>query len=103
MAAEFDAHAEDYVEKIEKSVRFSGAEHSFFIEEKARILRRIIRSRFGSDKVDALDVGCGLTIIRPLKLAVCEVAENPRVDELTEFLPPACAQFEHELAPGRAK
>ncbi|TDJ64967.1 MAG: class I SAM-dependent methyltransferase [Proteobacteria bacterium] len=83
MAAEFDAHAEEYAEKIEKSVRFSGAEHSFFIEEKARILRRIIRSRFGSDKVDALDVGCGHGLIVPhlasdcVHVSGCDVAEQP--------------------------
>ena len=83
MAAEFDAHAQNYVEKIEESVRFSGAEHSFFIEEKARILRQIIRSRFGSDKVDALDVGCGHGLIVPhlasdrIHVSGCDVAKQP--------------------------
>ena len=83
MAPEFDAYAKDYVDKIEESVRFSGAEHSFFLAEKARILRRIIRFRFGSDKVDALDVGCGHGLIVPhlasdcIRVSGCDVAEKP--------------------------
>ncbi len=83
MATEFDTYAEHYVKKIEESVRFSGAEHSFFVEEKARILRRIIRSQFGSDKVDALDVGCGHGLIVPhlasdsVHVSGCDVAERP--------------------------
>src|SRR5438093_8342383 len=64
MEAGFDRYERDYEQLVEHSIGWSGAEHAFFVEEKARHLLRLVRRRLGDPgAVAALDVGCGIGLL----------------------------------------
>jgi SAM-dependent methyltransferase len=63
VAAEFDRYADRYEELIERSIGFSGQNHAFFLEARARSLLALVRRRLGEpERVKALDVGCGTAL-----------------------------------------
>lgn len=58
--AYFDAYADDYVESVERSIAFSGADHDLFVRRKARHLLELTDRLIGDRAtVRALDLGCG--------------------------------------------
>jgi SAM-dependent methyltransferase len=58
--AEFDRVGDRYEELVERSIAFSGRDHDFFLEAKARSLVDLVTRRVGLPRdVRALDVGCG--------------------------------------------
>jgi SAM-dependent methyltransferase len=61
MEAEFDRYGGEYEHLVEESIRWSGADHAFFVETKARHLLRLVRRHVGDPtRTRALDVGCGV-------------------------------------------
>ncbi|MER8974202.1 MULTISPECIES: class I SAM-dependent methyltransferase [unclassified Mesorhizobium] len=68
MSELFDRYRSSYGEVIERSIRFSGFQHNFFLVAKADLLRRLVierRLRQGKARVRALDVGCGVGSLHP--------------------------------------
>ncbi len=64
--SEFDDYRDTYVETVEKSVGFSGLEHSFFQTSKALKIEHLVQRHFGAiNKVSVLDVGCGVGAAHP--------------------------------------
>ncbi len=60
MTADFDRYDERYEELVRESIAFSGQDHAFFLEAKARVLLALVRRRLGDPgALHALDVGCG--------------------------------------------
>ena len=66
MSAEFDRVGDRYEELVQQSIGFSGREHGFFLEAKARRLVELVERRVGEPKdVSVLDVGCGAGAMHP--------------------------------------
>ena len=65
MADEFDQHASEYADKINKSVNFSGRDHSFFTALKADVLAHQLKPAAGENLPRLLDVGCGVGSLHP--------------------------------------
>jgi SAM-dependent methyltransferase len=64
MEAEFDRYGSDYEQLVEQSIGWSGADHAFFVEAKARHLLRLIRRHLGDPaRARVLDVGCGIGLM----------------------------------------
>lgn len=62
----FDRHESDYEDLVERSIRFSGRDHSFFIAAKARHLISLIATHVGDPAEQrVLDVGCGSGAMHP--------------------------------------
>ena len=60
-ARTFDAYKDIYTETIDESLAFTGISADFFTRVKAGYILDLARERFGfSDKLSALDVGCGV-------------------------------------------
>jgi SAM-dependent methyltransferase len=60
-APEFDGYTANYNEEINKALSFSGMDIDFFARVKNDYLIDIIEARLGgADKVNLLDVGCGI-------------------------------------------
>lgn len=62
----FDRYRSNYRDVVQSSIDFSGLPHSFFMRAKADLLRELIAQRFGTDKPEMLDVGCGVGSFHPL-------------------------------------
>jgi len=61
VAKDFDGVVGDYNEKIDGALSFTGMEHKFFINEKARLIDVLARRTFGdTTKLSVLDIGCGV-------------------------------------------
>jgi SAM-dependent methyltransferase len=61
---DFNPFTQGYSQRITKAVGFSGQEHDFFLEEKARHLLELAQKGFGPiSRVAALDVGCGIGLL----------------------------------------
>ncbi len=85
MAELFDAYKSSYGEVVERSVRFSGLKHDFFLIAKADFLRRLVDERGlrqDGTGVRALDVGCGVGSLHPFlegaftSLDGCDVSQE---------------------------
>jgi len=62
----FDAYDANYREVVQSSIDFSGLPHDFFMQAKADVLARALRSRFGAAHAGRLlDVGCGVGTLHP--------------------------------------
>ena len=62
----FDRHDSDYEELVERSIRFSRRDHSFFIAAKAYHLISLIATHVGDPaEQSVLDVGCGSGAMHP--------------------------------------
>ena len=60
MEQDFDRYEEGYDELVARSISFSGRDHAFFVEAKARHLLELVRRRLGDPgSLSVLDVGCG--------------------------------------------
>jgi SAM-dependent methyltransferase len=60
VTSRFDDYERSYEEVVQRSIAFSGQEHDFFLEAKARRLIDLARRRLGDpSRVRALDVGAG--------------------------------------------
>jgi SAM-dependent methyltransferase len=60
-ARTFDAYKDTYSRTIDESVAFTGLSTDFFTRVKAGYILDLVRRKFGaSDKVSALDIGCGI-------------------------------------------
>jgi SAM-dependent methyltransferase len=60
-ARTFDAYKNTYSRTIDESVSFTGLSADFFTRVKAAYILDLARRRFGtSDKLSALDIGCGI-------------------------------------------
>jgi SAM-dependent methyltransferase len=57
--SEFDRHAGAYEEALADATAFAGANPVVYTEAKATLLRGLARERLGTERVRALDVGCG--------------------------------------------
>jgi SAM-dependent methyltransferase len=93
---DFNQARNSYRNEINKSLSFTGADHSFFVIEKGKLIRELIADRWAPEtKVKILDVGCGHGFVHPELVAAghavtgVEVAdqvlalaraENPTVD-----------------------
>lgn len=62
---DFDRVADDYESLCDEAIGFSGRDHAFFLEAKARHLSELARRLLGGRDVSALDVGCGAGAIHP--------------------------------------
>lgn len=61
MEAEFDRYGGEYEQLVEDSIGWSGADHAFFVEEKARRLVSLVRRHVGDPtRARVVDVGCGI-------------------------------------------
>jgi SAM-dependent methyltransferase len=57
----YDRYRDHYEDELDRAVAFSGRRHAFFTETKASELLRLARRHLGDvNRVDALDVGCGI-------------------------------------------
>ena len=68
MSNTFDQHSAKYRDTVETSVNFSGQDHDFFMQAKARVVREHLAGHYGEKKLatmDALDVGCGVGAFHP--------------------------------------
>lgn len=66
---EFDRHAADYEEQVEKAIGFSGRAHDFFLQRKATLLRELAAEELGpTPSLAVLDVGCGTGAMEPFLL-----------------------------------
>lgn len=66
MEAGFDRYGAEYERHVQRSIGWSGAEHAFFVEEKARHLLRLVRRHVGDPaRSRVLDVGCGVGLVHP--------------------------------------
>ncbi len=68
MSNTFDQHSANYRDTVETSVNFSGQDHDFFMQAKARMFRSFLTGHFGKErfeKLSALDVGCGVGAFHP--------------------------------------
>ena len=64
--SKFDDHESDYEGLVERSIRFSGRDHSFFVGAKARHLISLIAAYVGEPAEQrVLDVGCGSGATHP--------------------------------------
>lgn len=64
MSAEFDRYGGRYEQLIQHSISFSGLEHGFFLEAKARCLLDLVRRRLGRpEDTRTVDVGCGTGVL----------------------------------------
>lgn len=64
----FDGYKSSYGEVVERSIRFSGLRHDFFLMAKSDLLRRLVIERglrHGGAEVRALDIGCGIGSLHP--------------------------------------
>jgi SAM-dependent methyltransferase len=62
---DFDRVGTDYESLCDEAIGFSGRDHAFFLEAKARRLSDLAKRRLGEGGVTALDVGCGAGSIHP--------------------------------------
>ena len=63
MEAQFDRYGDEYEQFVEQSIGWSGVDHAFFVEAKARHLLRLVRRYVGDPaRARALDVGCGIGV-----------------------------------------
>jgi SAM-dependent methyltransferase len=85
MAELFDRYRRSYGEMVERSIRFSGLKHGFFLIAKAELLRRLVIERGlrqDGAGVRALDIGCGVGSLHPYldgafeTLNGCDVSEE---------------------------
>jgi SAM-dependent methyltransferase len=66
MTNTFDNCAPRYSDEVQSSIDFSGLRHDFFLEAKADVLARTLRSHFGAGvRPLALDIGCGVGLLHP--------------------------------------
>ena len=66
MSQLFDAYDASYREVVQSSIDFSGLPHDFFMQAKADLLSRVLRSRLGAPHAGRLlDVGCGVGTLHP--------------------------------------
>ncbi|MEX0409337.1 methyltransferase domain-containing protein [Aquibium sp. LZ166] len=66
VAKDFDRLTEIYERDINQAIAFAGMEHMFFIDKKRESIVRLAQERFGEiDKLDVLDLGCGLGAYHP--------------------------------------
>jgi SAM-dependent methyltransferase len=57
----FDDYSDRYEAVVQRSIDFSGLEHTFFLKAKARVLAELFGTHFGQGaKPSLLDVGCGV-------------------------------------------
>jgi SAM-dependent methyltransferase len=64
MEAGFDRYEDAYEELVQRSIGWSGVDHGFFVEAKARHLLRLVRRHLGDPaRMRALDVGCGIGVM----------------------------------------
>jgi SAM-dependent methyltransferase len=116
MTAPFDAYETSYEQLVQRSIAFSGLEHTFFINAKLGALAELFAHHFGAKKPDLLDVGCGIgrmhfglqPIVR--SLAGCDISskaleratrEHPRAEyrvQIGETIPWASNTFDVTLA-----
>ena len=59
MPPEFDRYSADYETAVERAIGFARQPHDVYLEAKVRKLLELARRRLGSERVEALDVGCG--------------------------------------------
>ena len=60
-ARTFDAYKDVYTETVDESLAFTGMSVDFVTRVKADYILDLVREKFGtSDKVSALDIGCGV-------------------------------------------
>src|ERR671935_1019907 len=63
MEAQFDRYGDEYEQFVEQSIGWSGVDHAFFVEAKARHLLRLVRRYVGEPaRARALDAGCGIGV-----------------------------------------
>ena len=60
---EFDVHARDYEQTLDRSLAFSGEGADWFARRKAGELRNLARNLGGGAPVRVLDVGCGVGMV----------------------------------------
>ena len=61
---DFNEYTKDYSRHVSEALSFSGKEHDFFLEVKARHLIEIARRHFGrTSGLAVLDVGCGVGLM----------------------------------------
>lgn len=61
---DFNEYTEGYSDRVNKAVSFSGKEHDFFLEAKARHLIGIAQRHFSrTSGLAVLDVGCGVGLM----------------------------------------
>jgi SAM-dependent methyltransferase len=63
---EFDAYGATYGEHVQRSIDFSGLQHTFFLQAKADRIQAVVARTFGSGVHPLLlDVGCGVGALHP--------------------------------------
>ncbi|HEX2255275.1 MAG TPA: methyltransferase domain-containing protein [Afifellaceae bacterium] len=66
VADDFDRLVDEYEDKINDSLAFSGMEHTFFIDKKREKLVELAAAHFGDlNEIKVLDLGCGLGAYHP--------------------------------------
>jgi SAM-dependent methyltransferase len=105
---EFDRHAADYEEQVEKAIGFSGRAHDFFLERKATLLRELAVAELGPPHaLSVLDVGCGTGAMEPFllpefpRLFASDIALQP-LRRARRFAPGARYLLASERLPLRA-
>jgi SAM-dependent methyltransferase len=66
--SEFDRHARVYERELAAATAFAGADTVVYTQAKADLLLETARNRLGSERVRALDVGCGPGLVHPFLL-----------------------------------
>jgi SAM-dependent methyltransferase len=100
--SDFDSVGERYEELVERSIAFSGRDHGFFLDAKARALEDVVRRFVGAlDTLQALDVGCGAGAMHP-RLAFAQLAAVDPSQELIRRAAAANPEVEYRVADGTA-
>jgi len=85
MPSRFDSYRSSYGQEVERSIRFSGLKHDFFLRAKAELIERLTIDRglrWGGAKIRALDVGCGIGALHQYlqgtfdSLSGCDLSEQ---------------------------
>ncbi len=88
--AEFDQHADTYVEQVNQAIAFTGQDVDFFLQVKARHLLSLLDEFVGTPQsCRLLDVGCGIGSVD--RLLVNEVSELHGIDISAESIKLATA------------
>ena len=101
MSAEFDRVGERYEDLVQRSIGFSGLEHRFFLEAKARRLVELVDRRLGDPKeLSLLDVGCGAGNMHPYLTAFGRVEGADPSEAMVEVARAANPHVRYHVAPG---
>lgn len=96
---DFDRVADDYESLCDDAIGFSGRDHAFFLEAKARHLAELARRLLGGRDVSALDVGCGAGTIHPY-LSFAELTGADPSAKLVEAARHANPRVHYDVADG---